>query len=294
MNYFRRFRDAAVAVALLAIPFFFLSTNLEDPSDAGFLDRLILKASAPIQYVATEAAFTVSGLFEEYVYLIEVKRNNERLRADLARLRQENRKLRGQARKTKRLRELLGLREKLGGETMSARVIGKEISPYFRVVRVRIDRGERDRIEHGMPVISADGLVGQIRRTWGRYSDVLLTVDRTSAIDVVIPRTNARGVLRGTGESDRYLCRIQYLKRTDEVSVGDKVYTSGLGQRFPPSLLVGKVSRVARRQFGLYQKVEVTPAVDFSALEEALVLTEGSRRQSVVEGKVGSTGEGGR
>lgn len=166
---------------------------------------------------------------------------------------------------------------------MSARVIGKEISPYFRVMRVRLDRGERDHVRAGMPVISTQGLVGQIRRAFGRYADVLLTVDRKSAIDVVVPRSGARGMLRGTGESNRYLCRIQYLSRTDEVKVGDEVYTSGLGQRFPGSILVGRITKVERRDFGLYQEVEVTPSVNFSLLEEVLILTEGSRRQSVAE-----------
>jgi rod shape-determining protein MreC len=152
------------------------------------------------------------------------------------------------------------------------------------VVRVRIDRGERDLLRAGMPVVSSEGLVGQIRRTFGRYSDVLLTVDRTSAIDVVIDRTGARGMLRGTGESDRYMCRIQYLARTDEVEVGDEIYTSGLGQRFPSNILIGSVTKVTRQDFGLYQEVEVQPAVNFSALEEVLVLTAGSREQAVVEG----------
>ncbi len=99
-------------------------------------------------------------------------------------------------------------------------------------------------------------------------------------------------MLRGTGESDRYLCRIGYLRRTDEVHVGDEVYTSGLGQRFPASILVGKVTRVVKQDFGLYQEAEVVPAVNFSNLEEVLLLTAGARRQSVAEGSGGSGDDG--
>lgn len=293
MNYFRRFRDAAVCVALLAIPFFFLRANLKDPAQTSWLDRLVLQASAPIQYVAAEAAHGVSGVVEEYAYLVDVRRENERLRDESADLREEIRHLRIQENENRRMRELLDLRERLGGETLAAQVIGKEVSPFFRVVRVRLDRGERDRVRDGMPVVSAEGLVGQIRRTVGRYSDVLLTVDRTSAIDVVVQRTGARGMLRGTGESDRYLCRIGYLRRTDEVEVGDEVYTSGLGQRFPAAILVGRVTRVVRKDFGLYQEAEVAPAVSFSNLEEVLILTTGARRQSVAEGTAASDDEEG-
>ena len=283
MNFFRRFRDGAVVAALIAIPFFFLKANLTDPAKTNWFDELILQASAPIQFVATETARGVSSVIEEYVFLIDVKSENDRLRGENARLRSQLRELRIEAVENRRLRDLLALREQIGGEMLSAQVIGKEVSPFFRVMRVRLDRGERDLIRPGMPVVSAEGLVGQIRRTWGRYSDVLLTVDRTSAVDVVVQRTGARGMLAGTGDNDRYLCQIQYLQRTDEIEVGDEIYTSGLGQRFPASILVGRVSRVTREDFGLYQEVEVTPIVNFSNLEEVLVLTAGSREQAVVE-----------
>jgi rod shape-determining protein MreC len=284
VSFFRRFRDAAIVAALLLIPFFFLKANLTDPAKTSWLDRIVLELSAPIQYVATLAADGVSTVVEEYVWLLDVREENERLTADNARLRQRVRELTAEARENERLRDLLALREELPGDTLSAQVIGKEVSPFFRVMRIRLDRGERDLVRPGMPVISSGGLVGQVRRTWGRYSDVLLTVDRTSAVDVIVHESGARGMLRGTGESDRYLCRIQYLAREDEIDVGDEIYTSGLGQRFPPSILVGRVAAVTRQDFGLYQEVEVTPVVDFAAIEEVLVLTDGSREQTASRG----------
>lgn len=268
-----------MSIALLVLPFFFLSANLKDPSNVTVVDQIFLNASGPIQYVATEAAHAVSGVVEDYVYLVDVKRDNERLRLQNDRLREETRLLRVQARENERLRDLLQLRQRLGGETISAEVIAKDISPFFRVMRIRVDRGVRDRVRTGMPVVSSQGLVGQIRRSAGRHSDVLLTVDQESAIDISIQRTGARGMLRGTGETNRYLCRVQYLRRDDEIEVGDEVYTSGLGRRFPASILVGRITRVERQEFGLYQEVEVTPSVDFSSLDEVLVLTAGSREQ---------------
>ncbi|MEZ4336992.1 MAG: rod shape-determining protein MreC [Sandaracinaceae bacterium] len=107
----------------------------------------------------------------------------------------------------------------------------------------------------------------------------------------MVQRTGARGMLRGTGEDDRYLAQIQYLRRQDDIRVGDLIHTSGLGQRFPASILVGRVTRIVRREFGLNQEAEVTPAVSFSSLDEVLILTEGSRTQSLVE-RTGETIEG--
>lgn len=284
MNQLRRFRDVAVSVALLVLPFFFLKAHLNDPSNLSMLDSILLEVSSPIQYVGAEAAHAVSSLVEEYVYLVDVKQDNERLQLENVRLREETRSLRAQARENERLRDLLQLRQRLGGDSISAEVVAKDISPFFRVMRIRVDRGVRDRVHTGMPVVSAQGLVGQVRRVSGRHGDVLLTVDQESAIDITVQRTGARGMLRGTGESNRYLSRIQYLQRSDEVEVGDEVYTSGLGRRFPASILIGRITRVERQDFGLYQQVEVRPSVDFSALEEVLILTEQAGRPSASEG----------
>ena len=283
MNQFKRLRDAAVAVLLLAVPFFVLSAHLRDPARTNALDQWILRATSGVQSVAAGTARWVSDGLEEYVFLVEVGQENERLRGQVARLEAERQRLRAESLENRRLRSLLQLRERIGGDVLPAEVIGRDVSPFFRVTRIELDRGERDRVRPGMPVISTQGLVGQVRRVFGHYSDVLLVVDRSSAVDVVVQRTGARGMLRGTGESERYMSRVQYLGREDAIRVGDLLHTSGLGQRFPASILVGRVSRIVRQDFGLWQEVEVTPAVNFSSLDEVLVLTEGARAQTLAE-----------
>ena len=283
MNFYRRFRDAALCIVLLALPFFVLRANLRDPSKTNVVDRAILEASAPIQYGVTQLAQGVSGILQEYVYLVDVKLDNERLREENARLREAHYKLVNEATENRRLRRLLQLREQIHGNLLSAQVIGKEVSPFFRVTRVVLDRGDRDHVRPGMPVLTAEGFVGQVRRTWGRYADVLLTADKSSAIDVVVQRTGARGMLKGTGAEDNYVCQLEELSREDDVQPGDLVVTSGFGQRFPGSILVGRIDKVVKRDFGLYQEATVTPAVRFSHLEEVLIMTAGSRGAGILE-----------
>ena len=281
MSNLSRFRDLAIGIVLLAIPLFFARASVRDPSDATPLDDALVELSAPVQAMGVGAADAVSSLLEDYVYLTDVKRENDELRRELRRLRSEARLLRELGPENARLRALLGVRERLSGETIGAKVLQREVSPFFRVVRVALDRGAADRVQAGQAVISDDGLVGQVRRTSAESSDVLLTVDRGSAVDVILRRSGARGVLRGTGEDDRYACRIEYLEREHQVEVGDEVYTSGLGQRFPAAILVGRVASVERADFGLYQTVSVTPTVRFSALDEVLIMTEGARGQGL-------------
>jgi len=283
MHLYRRFRDAVVCIVLLALPFFVLRANLTDPSRLNALDRAIVEFSAPIQYGTAQLAQGISAVFQEYVYLVDVKRDNDRLRAENLRLQDDNHRLSSAATENRRLRRLLQLRDELRGNLLSAQVIGKEVSPYFRVTRVRLDRGERAHIRVGMPVLAADGLVGQIRRTFSQYADVLLAADKDSAIDVVVQRNGARGILKGTGAEDSYTCTLEQLSRDDDVQPGDVIVTSGLGQRFPAAILVGHVKDVVKRKFGLYQEATVTPAVHFSRLEEVLVLTAGARSAGITD-----------
>ncbi|MBI2892223.1 MAG: rod shape-determining protein MreC [Deltaproteobacteria bacterium] len=274
MFLWRRYRDAFLCVVLLAVPFLFLNSNLKDPSRLNVLDRVILKISAPIQWVAAAVARGVSDVWEGYIYLVDVREESDALRYENARLREENHRFREAEIENRRLRRLLEFRESFQGAVRTAQVIAKDVlPPHFRVMRIRLDRGDRDDVRPGMPVVAHNGLVGQIRRSWGRYSDVLLTVDSKSSVDVMIERNGSRGILRGTGEADRYACRLEYLLRSDDVRVGDVVHTSGIGRRFPRGVLVGRISKVTRRDFGLYQEAEVTPSVDLSRLEEVLVLT---------------------
>jgi rod shape-determining protein MreC len=100
----------------------------------------------------------------------------------------------------------------------------------------------------------------------------MLATDPKSSIDVVVARTGGRGVVKGIANSDRYRMRIEYLERKDEAAVGDLVVTSGLGTAFPRDLPVGKIIKVEKRGFGLYQEAEVEPVVDFGKLRDVLVV----------------------
>ena len=120
-------------------------------------------------------------------------------------------------------------------ETLAARVIAIDASPYFRVARIEIDRGEGT-VRRGMPVLTPEGVVGRVNRVAGNSSDIMLLVDPRSAIDVLVPRTGGRGILRGKPGENGYRCSIEYLARGEPAKEGDAVVTSGLGGAFPRDL----------------------------------------------------------
>ena len=277
MNYFQNIRDFAIVVAMLIIPAVFLRANLRDPSELSWLDRALLRVSGPVQYVAEWAADGVTGVVEDYVYLVDVKSDNDHLRAENDRLQREMRTLRADAQRVAQLESLLGLRDRIATETRTGRVIAKDISPSFRVVRLAVDQGQQAGLRAGMPVVANEGLVGQIRRVSGSFADVLLTIDPESRVDVVVGEGRARGRLEGLGERSRYRCRIQFDRPDDEIAVGDEVFTSGLGKKFPASILIGYISAISDQELGLHQEGEVTPSVDFTRLDEVLILTSGPK-----------------
>ncbi|MFO7178379.1 MAG: rod shape-determining protein MreC [Pseudomonadota bacterium] len=284
MSPFKRYRDIVLVVFLLAAPFFFLRASIRNPSELTPLDEALLRVAAPLEYASAALARGVSSLIGEYVYLVDVKEDNNRLSYENARLRARLRELEHTETENRRLRRLLGMRDTLADETVSAVVIGKDTTEYFRVAHLMVDT-PNPRVRVNMPVISLDGAVGTVERVAGQKVAVQLAVDSGFGVDVVVERTRARGFVRGTGDRSRYLVRVEYVRRTDEVEVGDLLVTSGVGCRFPKGIPVARVTKVEPRDFGIYQTVEAEPTVDFSRLEEVLIILNDSEDCEVGRGR---------
>src|SRR6187401_3227141 len=133
MTAFRRYRDIVVVVLLLAVPFFFLRASIRKPSELTPIDQTVLRVAAPLEYVSSALARGVSSLIGGYVYLVDVKDDNNRLSYENARLRARVRDLLHAEAESQRLRRLLGMRDTIAEETVSAVVIGKDTTEYFRV-----------------------------------------------------------------------------------------------------------------------------------------------------------------
>ena len=271
MSAFKRYRDVAIVIILLAVPFFFLRANMKRPENLNGLDRVVLRISAPIEFAASSLARGVSNLWESYVYLVDVKADNERLSYENARLKEQVHRLEQKETENRELHRLLQLRQSLPGDAVSAQVVGKDFTEFFRVTRVVLDRGSHT-IRPFMPVVSPEGVVGRVQRVAGDQVDILLTVDAQFGIDIEDERTHARGFARGTGDPTRYYCRVEDVDSSDEVEIGDRLVTSGVGKWFPKGLPVATVTKVVKREPGRAQEIEARPTVNFSRLDFVLIL----------------------
>ena len=271
MSLIRRAKSLLIGAALLLVLSLVLRWSVKAPEKQTLLDRAVVRLAAPLQGVVAGLFGRVSSMWNGYVAVIGVQQENQVLRRNNAELRAQLASQSALALRAQRLERLLDLRAQVLADTAVAQVISIETSRQFRVVRVRIDRGGVE-MKPGMPVIAAEGVVGRIARAVGPYADVQLLTDARSAVDVVIPRSENRGVMKGTGSDSRYVCRVEYVLKKEQIEVGQDVLTSGLGGSFPRDLPVGKVVAVRRSDASLYQEIEVEPSVSFSHLREVLIV----------------------
>jgi rod shape-determining protein MreC len=282
----KRYRDVFIVVLALAVPFWFLRTSMKarDAKSLSGPDKIIMQVIKPVQFASATLARGLSGIFGDYVYLVDVKQDNARLAANNARLRDRVVKLERLEAENRRLRALLELRNHTKADVVSAEVISKDTVEFFRVTHVTLDRPSRDIEDDArLPVLSLDGVVGTTGKVAGDTVEVQLVVDAGAGVDVVVERTGARGFVRGTGDETKYECKVEYVKRTDEIEVGDLLVTSGWGRRFPAGLPVAKVAKVTRRDFGIYQTVIAVPTVDFSRLRDVLIVVSKTGQGAAVE-----------
>ena len=110
--------------------------------------------------------------------------------------------------------------------------------------------------------------MGRIIKVAPNSARVLLVTDASSAIAALIQRTRTRGVVRGRGDD----LSIEYALRDADIQIGDLLVTSGMGGVFPKGLALGLIETVEKDQFGLFQQIKAIPTVDFSHLEEVMVI----------------------
>lgn len=213
------------------------------------------------------------SFFKNYLFLIEVKKENERLKKENLLLKSQLAYYKEREKLYKTIEEFYKVSNSLNYPKVISRIIYKPIDPFSGVVFV--DKGRNDGIFPQMPVLaSVNGevvaLIGQVVEVYRNWSKVILITDPSFAADVKIERTGDRGIL--VGKAEKY-CNLQYLPSTSELKPGDEVLTSGQDALFPPGLLIGKVITVNRDPIqGVFKFAEIKPAVDLYNIDLVLIL----------------------
>ena len=263
-----------VAIVLLLVAVLILVLAIFNPSQkTGLLRKLALESIAPLEGMINAASTGVSDVWERYIFLINLGETNRTLVRENAALSRKINEYREMHLEFLRLRKLLGLKEKADFPTVAARVVGRKQSSLFETIM--INKGSNDGISVDMPVETVYGVLGRVIEVSWSVSKVLLLVDYNSNIDTLIQRSRAHGILQGSGEKG---CRLRYVRRTDDVVVGDVVVTSGLAGIFPKGLMLGTVDSVKKEKTGLFQEIRVSPSANVTQIEDVLVILGNERR----------------
>lgn len=238
------------------------------------LARLLLDGLAPMQAAVTRTYAGARASWHRYLDLVGSEKDNERLRQQIATLEQHSVRLTELEEENRRLTGLLGFRARIDGVAYSARVIGRDPLPWMRTLT--LDRGERDGVRRGMAVLAPEGVVGQITQVSHTASRVLVLTDSNSGIDALVQRSRARGIVQGGVDAG---CSMKYLRRAEDVSVGDRIITSGLDGIFPKGVVIGSVVEVELRDRGLLQAAVIQPSAPLDQLEEVLIVDPSAQIQ---------------
>ena len=272
MNFFRKYRIPIIVglFVLGALAYFSFSAGKGvERIPAG---RYLLEVTGPVQRGITGVGQWFNSIWRHYFALVQASEENDRLKKELAALKQRTVDRDELELANRRLKRLLEFKKDLDFPMVAAEVVGTDPSAQFKTVI--INKGAKDGVQPLMPVVCAQGAVGRVVWSSPHYAKLLLLIDPNSGVDVLVQRSRARGVVEGAADGE---LRLKYVIHTEDVRLGDKVLTSGAAGVYPKGVLVGTVSDVRQGPGGVFQIVQIDPAVDFGRLEEVLVLLH--RRQ---------------
>ncbi|MBN8540349.1 MAG: rod shape-determining protein MreC [Deltaproteobacteria bacterium] len=261
-------RKLLIVIAVIALPI--LSINMKrNPGEEPWYRRPFTWFVAASQGGYSSFTSGVRGTTSMYLNLVGIKKDNQQLL-------RENQELRAQLAasselklENERLNQLLEFKLNTKMELLAAKVIARDLSPDHE--SIRINRGYRQGLRKLMGVITVEGVVGYVLSTEMDTAQILVITDRSAAVDALVQRTRARGLISG---KDAAAIRLRYLERADDVAVSDAVVTSGLKGTFPKGFPIGKVTSVRKTDFGISQEAVVEPVVSPSNLEEVFVVLD--------------------
>jgi rod shape-determining protein MreC len=263
-------RGTSLLVILILVHLVAISHQV-DHGGVSLLERIIFGAISPFQNGVAGAVSYVDSAWHGYIDLRGVRDDNARLHERLRVLELTLQEKQHQAREAERLRELLGLQQRLPMQTVVAQVVARDGVPWFRTFT--INKGSKHGIELNSPVLSPTGVVGRVIARGPYAAKVQLLLDRDASVGVLFDRTRVTGVTDGQvglTDSDSRELIIQYVPNTADVERGEIVVTSGLDQIFPKGLMVGRVSRVGSGS-ALFKEIYLIPSTRFEEVEEVLV-----------------------
>lgn len=232
--------------------------------------RIANNISLPFKYVFNGIyGNSTAGLYG-FFRLKGIQQENEALKKEISEYKARNILLDEMSRENEKLRGALSFRSRsFGARLLSAEIIGRNGSNWFNMIE--INRGSADHVAADSAIINEEGLVGRVFEVSQFSSKVLLITDPSSAVSVLDAETGDMGIAAGNSIGP---LRILYMSATAAVKEGDKIVTSGMSDIFPKGVIIGTVRSASKKDYDIFQKVNVGPAVNFSRLDKVFVIVK--------------------
>jgi rod shape-determining protein MreC len=267
MNFFTfDVRKLFLIVALIVIPLIAINMQRKSEEELWFTRPFTL-AGATFQRGFATFSSGVRGTTSLYLDLIGIKKQNMELKNRLAELNAQFGAMTELKLENQRLSQLLGFKQASKMNLLAARVIARDLLLDHNTIT--IDRGSVHGIQKNMAALTIGGVVGYTFKVEAESAQILLLTDTYAVIDAIVQRSRARGLVEGVSGTHT---RLRYLKRSDDVKVGDLVVTSGMFNLFPKGFPIGSVTSIDKSRYGMTQEVEVKPAVEPLNLEEVFIV----------------------
>lgn len=261
-----RHKSLFLLAGVILLQVLLLAVQIKRDSQGRLIRTWTVGAVSPFERAGSYGFGWFRDVWRNYFALRSAKKDREDLRRENEALKLRIAQLEGRAAETDRLAALLHFRQSQSDVPMvAARVIGG--SAGTASLTIEIDRGEKDGIRKDMGVITPDGVVGKVSEAYGNTSTVLLLTDTKSGVGAMLADSRIQSPVGGLGEP---LVTMKYVPNDDDVSVGERVITSGMDRIFPRDLPVGTITEV---KAGVdFKKIRIKPAANLEKLEEVLVL----------------------
>ncbi|MBV8844089.1 MAG: rod shape-determining protein MreC [Bryobacterales bacterium] len=263
-----RYRNLSVLLLAILAQLALLAYQVKSAQDVRLIRVWAVSAVTPVARLIEGGRGHISGFFHDYFYLLGVRQENKRMKADLERIEIENQYLRAQLSSADRASALAIFQSTSQSKTLAARVIGNTTDSSGKAVIV--DRGASDGIQKGMAVIKPEGIVGKVVDIFPHAANVLLITDPSFAAGVVSQKNGVHGTLKGQGQST---VMVDYVQNEQTVDQGEWFLTSGDDLIFPRGLLVGQVTVV--RPGDASKEIYVTPSGLQNGVEDVLIVLQG-------------------
>ena len=222
----------------------------------------------PIQFIVNLPIATGRWVGESIVTHKKLIEENNRLRAQHQLLNSRLQRYEVLEEENKRLRELLGSTITFKERVMIAELLAVELEQFRNMLE--INKGSRDGVYDGQPVVEAQGIIGQVVHVGPFSGNVLMITDPSHAIPVQVNRNGLRAIAVGTGRNDTLL--LEHLPTNADIRVGDLIVSSGLGRRFPRGYPVGTVSNIKLEPGAPFATIHITPSAMLAQNREVLLV----------------------